>query len=125
MTLSKELLHDCLGLGFVASHFGGLHEFALGIFRMARELEPSSSSWVIGTGMVYANSEGGDSACQYMNKEGVELEKGDLMARAFFGLFSMMAKQTSQGERILKGVIEDGSDVAAVKLAKNILANES
>ena len=125
MEISKEVLRECLGLGFVATRYSGLQDMALGIFRMDQALQPDNAIWVIGIGMVYAGSEGGPAAArEYMQAEGVEMDKGDPMARTFLGLFSIMAKQNSQGEKILQSVIEEGIDPVARKLARVILDNE-
>lgn len=125
MEISKDILRECLGLGFVAARYSGLQSMALGVFRMAQTLQPENAAWVIGTGMVYAGSKGGpDAARQYMQGEGIETDKGDPMARAFLGLFAIMAKQSDQGEKILKTVIAEETDPAASKLAQAILDNE-
>ena len=122
---SKELARDCASLGFIASQWPILREFGLGIFRAIRHANPESPVWIIGMCMIYIQADKDPAkARSYMLEKGVTLDKGDLMARAFLGLFSIMAKHTNEAENILRRVIEEGTDAEAAKFAESIL-NES
>ena len=86
---------------------------------------PESPAWIIGNGMVYANADDdAAAACNYMMKQGVSAGTGDPLARAFLGLFLVMADRASEAEKVATAVVADGSDADATKLAQSLLDNE-
>ena len=126
MEIPKETLRYCADLGFVACRLPAMREYALNIFQGIKEVAPDNPAWIIGVAMVYANCDNNTKeACHFMMKQEVSAESGDLMARAFLGLFLIMEKRTSEGERIMRVVLADGSDPDAARLAQSALDNMS
>lgn len=125
MEISKETLRHATALGLIACRWPALRDLALGIFHGVKIALPDSSSWLIGMAMVYANCDDDPkAACQFMEDEGISEQSGDLMARAFKGLFLILAKRIDEAEKILQAVVGDGSDPEASRLAQSALDNE-
>ncbi len=125
MEISKEILRQSAALGFVACRWSAMRDFALGIFHGVKSTAPENPAWIIGTAMVYANCDDNpEAACQFMSKEGISAESGDLMARAFMGLFLIMAKRIGESEKVMRAVVADGGDAEASRLAQSALDNE-
>ena len=125
MEIPREVLRNCVGLGLVACRLPSMREDSLNIFEAVRVAAPHSPAWIIGTGMVYANADNNPTeACSFMMKHGVSAESGDMLARAFLGLFLVMASRTSEAERVATAVVTDGGDPDATKLAQSLLTNE-
>ena len=75
--------------------------------------------------MVYANADDdAAAACNYMMRQGVSAGTGDLLARAFLGLFLVMAGRAGDAARVAGAVVNDGSDADAARLAQSLLDNE-
>ena len=125
MEIPQEVLRNCVGLGLMACRLPSMREHTLNIFEAMKAAAPESPAWTIGIAMVYANADNdAGAACQFMMKQGVSAESGDLLARAFLGLFLVMANLASDAERVAKAVLADGSDVDASKLAQSLLDHE-
>lgn len=125
MQIPKEVIRDCAALGFIACQWPILREFGLGVFRAIQSANASNPVWIIGMCMVYVQTDNNpEAARKYMMDSGITADQGDLMARAFLGLFSVMSKHTNEAETILQRVIDEGTDAEAAKFAQSIL-NES
>lgn len=125
MQIPQEVLRNCVGLGLVACRLSSMREESLNIFEAMKVAAPDSPTWIIGIGMVYANADDDPgAACGFMMKQGVSAKSGDMLARAFLGLFLVMAERTSDAERVARAVVADGSDAEATKLAQSLLENE-
>ena len=97
----------------------------MNVFEAVKAAEPDSAAWIIGMAMVHANADdNSDEACNFMMKQGVAAGSGDLLARAFLGLFLVMANRTSDAERVANAVVADGGDAGATTLAQSLLDNE-
>ncbi|MYE11407.1 MAG: hypothetical protein F4X99_07055 [Gammaproteobacteria bacterium] len=97
----------------------------MNVFEAVRVAEPESAAWIIGTAMVYANADdNSEEACGFMMRQGVSAASGDLLARAFLGLFLVMANRASDAERVAKAVVADGGDTDATRLAQSLLDHE-
>ena len=95
------------------------------IFEAVKAASPDSAAWIIGMAMVYANAgDDPDAACAFMTKQKVSAGSGDLLARAFLGLFLVMANRTAEAERVAMAVVADGGDTDATGLAQSLLENE-
>ena len=125
MEIPQEVLRNCIGLGLVACRLPSMREDSLNVFAAARVASPHSAAWIIGIAMVHANADDNpDEACNFMMKRGVSAESGDLLARAFLGLFLAMANRAGDAERVATAVVADGGDVGATTLAQSLLDNE-
>ncbi len=125
MEIPKEVLRNCVGLGLLACRLPSMRDASLAIFEAVRAAEPDSPAWVIGTAMVYANADdNSEEACSFMTRQGVSAASGDLLARAFLGLFLVMANRASEAERVANAVVADGGDADAAKLARSLLDHE-
>ena len=94
MKVPQEVLRNCIGLGLVACRLPSMREDSLNIFEAVKTAAPESSAWIIGTAMVRANADDDpEEACSFMMKQGVSARSGDLLARAFLGLFLVMANR--------------------------------
>ena len=125
MEIPQEVLRNCIGLGLVACRLPSMREESLNVFEAVRAAAPDSAAWTIGIAMVHANADDNpDEACNFMLKQGVSAESGDLLARAFLGLFLVMANRASDAERVTTAVVADGGDAGATRLAQSLLDNE-
>ena len=125
MEIPREVLRNCIGLGLVACRLPSMRENSLNVFEAVKAARPDSAAWNIGIAMVYANADDNpDEACNFMMKQGVSAGSGDLLARAFLGLFLVMANRTSDAERVANAVVADGGDAGATTLAQSLLDNE-
>jgi hypothetical protein len=125
MEIPKETLRNAAELGFIACRWPAMRDFALGIFSAVRLTAPDNPAWIIGTAMVYANCDDSpDTACKFMAGEGISVESGDLMARAFLGLFLRISKHPDEAEKVMKAVVADGSDAEASRLAQAALGSQ-
>ena len=125
MEIPKEVLRNCVGLGLLACRLPSMREACLNVFEAVRVAEPDSAAWIIGTAMVYANADdNSEEACGFMMKQGVSAASGDLLARAFLGLFLVMANRASDAERVANAVVADGGDADATRLAQSLLDHE-
>ncbi len=124
MEIPKETLRNAAELGFIACRWPTLRDFSLAIFRCVHLSAPDNPAWVIGTAMVHANCEDDpEIACKFMGEQGISAESGDLMARAFLGLFLRIAKHSAEAEKVMRAVVADGSDAEASRLAQAALDN--
>ena len=125
MDLPQQVIRDCAGLGLVACRLQTMREASQNIFEAVKVASPDSPAWIIGMGMVHANADDDpDEACRFMMKQGISADSGDLLARAFLGLFLVMSNRASDAERVATAVIDDGGDADATKLARSLLDNE-
>ena len=125
MEIPKEVLRTCVGLGLLACRLPSMREDTLKIFEAMKTAAPDGAAWMIGIGMVHANADDDPAAaCRFMMSQGVSAESGDVLARAFFGLFLVMANRASDAERVARAVVADGSDEDASKLAQSLLDYE-
>ena len=125
MNLPKQVLSNCIGLGLVACRLKTMREASQNIFDAVRAAAPESPAWIIGTAMIHANADDDpDEACSFMMQQGISAASGDLLARAFLGLFLVMSNRTGDAERVAAAVVDDGSDPDATKLARSLLDNE-
>ena len=125
MEIPREVLRNCIGLGLVACRLSSMREDSLNVFEAVRATASDSAAWIIGIAMVHANADDDpDEACNFMMKQGVSAESGDLLARAFLGLFLVMANRASDAERVASAVVADGGDDGATRLAQSLLDNE-
>lgn len=125
MEIPKDVLRQCVGLGLMACRLPSMREASLNIFEAVRVAAPDSAAWVIGTAMVYANADDDPgAACAFMAKQGVSPVSGDLLARAFLGLFLVMADRATEAEGVADAVVADGGDADATRLAQSLLDNE-
>ena len=125
MEIPKDVLQNCVGLGLVACRLPSMREACLSVFEAVGVAEPDSAAWIIGTAMVYANADDNSAkACGFMIKHGVSAVSGDPLARAFLGLFLVMANRASDAERVAKAVVADGGDTDATRLAQSLLDHE-
>ena len=125
MNLPQQVIRDCAGLGLVACRLQTMREASQNIFEAVKVASPDSPAWIIGMGMVHANADDNpDEACSFMMKQGISADSGDLLARAFLGLFLVMSNRASDAERVATAVIDDGGDADATKLARSLLDNE-
>ena len=125
MEIPQEVLRNCTSLGLLACRLPSMREDTLNIFEAMKAAAPDSPSWIIGIGMVYANADDDPgAACRFMMTQGVSAETGDVLARAFLGLFLVMADRASEAERVARAVVADGRDADASKLAQSLLDNE-
>ncbi len=125
MDIPQQVIRDCVGLGLVACRLQSMRETSQNIFEAVKAAAPDSPAWIIGMGMVHANADDDpDEACSFMMKQGISAASGDLLARAFLGLFLVMSNRTSDAERVATAVIDDGGDADATKLARSLLDNE-
>ena len=125
MEIPREVIRSCVGLGLVACRLPSMREDTLNIFEAVKAASPESPSWIIGIGMVHANADDDPAAaCRFMMEQGVSASSGNMLARAFLGLFLVMADRASDAERVAKAVVADGSDADASKLAQSLLDNE-
>ncbi len=125
MKVPQEVLRNCIGLGLVACRLPSMREDSLNIFKAVKAAAPEGSAWIIGMAMVRANADDDpDEACNFMMKQGISAGSGDLLARAFLGLFLVMANRASDAERVANAVVADGGDAGATTLAQSLLDNE-
>ncbi|MDE0064072.1 MAG: hypothetical protein OXU72_14965 [Gammaproteobacteria bacterium] len=125
MEIPQDVLRTCVGLGLLACRLPSMREDTINIFEAMKAAAPDSPSWIIGIGMVHANADDDPAAaCRFMMKQGVSAGSGDLLARAFLGLFLVMAGRASDAERVASAVVDDGSDADATRLARSLLDNE-
>lgn len=125
MEIPKDVLRQCVGLGLMACRLPSMREASLNIFEAVRVAAPDSAAWIIGTAMVYANADDDPgAACTFMAKQGVSAVSGDLLARAFLGLFLVMADRASEAEGVADAVVAVAGDPDATRLAQSLLENE-
>ena len=125
MEIPREVLRNCIGLGLAACRLPSRREDSLNVFEAVKAAASDSAAWIIGIAMVHANAgDDPDEACNFMMKHGVSAGSGDLLARAFLGLFLVMANRTSDAERVAAAVVADGGDAGATRLAQSLLDNE-
>ena len=125
METPKEVLQNCIGLGLAACRLPSMREASLNVFEAVRAAAPDSAAWIIGIAMVHANADDDPGeACSFMMKQGVSAGSGDLLARAFLGLFLVMANRAGDAERVASAVVADGGDEGATTLARSLLDNE-
>ena len=125
MKIRQEVLRNCIGLGLMACRLPSMREDSLNVFEAVKAAAPDSAAWIIGIAMVHANADDNpDEACNFMMKQGVSAGSGDLLARAFLGLFLVMANRASEAERVTAAVVTDGGDAGATTLAQSLLDNE-
>jgi len=125
MDASRETLRQCADLGFAACRWPALKAFSEAIFAGVKAEAPDSSAWIIGQAMVRSVGQGdAEAGCQLMRDQGISRDSGDLLARAFLGLFLAMAKRAHEAEQVVRAVIEDGGDAEAASLAQAVLDND-
>ena len=125
MKIPQEVLRNCIGLGLMACRLPSMREDSLSVFEAARAASPDSAAWIIGIAMVHANADDNpEEACNFMMKQGVSAGSGDLLARAFLGLFLVMANRAGDTERVASAVVADGGDAGETTLAQSLLDNE-
>lgn len=125
MEIPKEVLRNCVGLGLMACRLPSMRDASLDLFEAVRVAQPDSPAWIIGIAMVHANADDdADAACRFMARHGVAADSGDLLARAFLGLFLVMANRTSEAERIANAVLAGDADDDAKTLASALLEHE-
>lgn len=125
MEIPKEVLRNCVGLGLMACRLPSMRDASLALFEAVRVAQPDSPAWIIGIAMVHANADDdADAACRFMARHGVAADSGDLLARAFLGLFLVMANRTSEAERIANAVLAGDADDDAKTLASALLEHE-
>lgn len=125
MEISREVLRNCVGLGLSACRLPSMKDPSLDVFEAVRAAVPDSPAWMIGIGMVYANAcDAPEAACAFMAKQQVSAETGDSLARAYLGLFLVMANRRFEAARVARAVVSDGRDPEAVRLARSLLDNE-
>ena len=124
INFDQDFLRDWTGLGFIACQ-SSMRDLALGVFSGVRAADPNHSAWVVGAALVQASCDNDlDGARKLMVDQGITENSGDLLARAFLGLFEALGKHASSAERLLRSVIADGSDPEATKLAQSVLDNQ-
>lgn len=125
MEMPQEVLRNCVSLGLMACRLPSMRQDTLNVFEAMQAAAPDSPAWIIGNGMVYANADDdAAAACSYMMGQGVSAEAGDPLARAFLGLFLVMADRPTEAENVAAAVVADGSDAGATQLAQSLLDNE-
>ena len=125
MEISREVLGNCVGLGLVACRLPSMKEPSLDIFEAVKAVSPDSPAWIIGMAMVYANACGNpQAACAFMTQQRISAETGDALARAYLGLFLVMARRRSEAATVARAVVADGQDPDAVRLAQSLLDHE-
>lgn len=125
MEIPKEVLRNCVGLGLMACRLPSMRDASLDLFEAVRVAQPDSPAWIIGIAMVHANADDdAEAACRFMARQGVGADSGDPLARAFLGLFLVMANRTSEAERIANAVLAADADADAQTLARALLEHE-
>jgi len=125
MEIPKEVLRNCVGLGLMASRLPSMRDASMDLFEAVRVAQPDSPAWIIGIAMVHANADDdAEAACRFMAGQGVAADSGDLLARAFLGLFLVMANRKSEAERVANAVLGAGADDDARTLASALLEHE-
>lgn len=125
MEIPKEVLRNCVGLGLMACRLPSMRDASLDLFEAVHVAQPDSPAWIIGIAMVHANADDdAEAACRFMAKHGVAADSGDLLARAFLGLFLVMANRTSEAERVANAVLAGDADDDAQTLARALLEHE-
>ena len=125
MEIPKEVLRNCVGLGLMACRLPSMRDASMDLFEAVRVAQPDSPAWIIGIAMVHANADDdAEAACRFMAAQGVAADSGDLLARAFLGLFLVMANRKSEAERVANAVLGAGADADAQTLASALLEHE-
>ena len=127
MEIPKEVLRDCVGLGLMACRLPSMRDATLEVFEAVRVAQPDGPAWIIGVAMVHANADDdAEAACAFMARQGVAADSGDLLARAFLGLFLAMANRKSEAERVADAVLAAAgdADADARTLAQALLEHE-
>lgn len=125
MELSPDLRSNLIGLGLSAARVPALREEALNVFEAVKAAWPDSPSWMVGTAIVHAKADGDlEKACGYLRGQGVDVDSGPVLARAFLAAYLCSAKRPREAERMAKSVVAEGGDKEAVDLAQSLLENE-
>jgi len=125
MQLSEQLRSNLVGLGITAARVPVLREEALSVFEAVKVAWPESSAWLVGTAIVHLAGDGDlDKACRYLADEGVGVDSGPVLARAFLAAYLCSAKRVREAEQMAQSVLTEGGDEEAVTLAQSLLDNE-
>ena len=125
MHLPEQLRCNLVGLGLAAARVPVLREESLSVFEAIKAAWPESPSWLVGTAIVHQRGEGGlDKACEYFKSQGVGVDSGPVLARAFLAAYLCSAQQLREAERMARSVVAEGGDQEAVELAQSLLDNE-
>ena len=123
LKVEADLLKKMAQLGFVACRSKALRPHAAAIFECLRAEKPQSPVPVVGMAMVHLNCDKSpQEAVEHMMKNGVGVDEGDMLSRAFLGLFLKMAKRGSEATKVLNGVLDSNNDTTATELAKAVLS---
>ncbi|MCZ0944100.1 MAG: hypothetical protein OXJ53_13660 [Gammaproteobacteria bacterium] len=125
MQLSEQLRSNLIGLGITAARVPVLREESLSVFEAVKAAWPESPASVVGTAIVYLRGDGDlDKACRYLADEGVGVDSGPVLARAFLAAYLCSAKRIREAEQMARSVLAEGGDEEAVALARSLLDNE-
>ncbi len=114
-----------MGLGITAARVPALREESLSVFEAVKVAWPESPAWMVGTAIVHLAGDGDlDKACRYLADEGVGVDSGPVLARAFLAAYLCSAKRIREAEQMARSVLAEGGDEEAVTLAQSLLDNE-
>lgn len=123
--LPEQLRSNLVGLGITAARVPALREEALSVFEAVKAAWPDSPSWMVGTAIVHLKGDGDvEKACNYLRSQGVGVDTGNVLARAFLATYLCSAKRNSEAAQMAKSVVAQGGDQEAVELAQSLLDNE-
>ena len=123
LDVESDLLKRMAQLGFVACRSKALKPHATAIFECLKAERPKSPVPVIGMAMIHLNCDKSpQEAADHMRNNGVGVNEGDLLSRAFLGLFLKMAKRGTEADEVLNEVLVADDDETATKLAKAVLS---
>lgn len=125
MELPDQLRSNLIGLGITAARVPALKEDALNVFEAVKVAWPQSPSWMIGIAIVHLKGDGDvEKACGYLRSQGVGVDSGPVLARAFLAAYLCSAKRLREAEQMAESVVAEGGDQEAIELAQSLLDNE-
>ena len=122
LEVSTECVQLLMELGYVATGCGQ-KEVALAIFRGVIAARPYSQYPWIGQAVVLLNFGDFIGATKILLNHAIPLSPEPGLAHCFLALASQLMGQKEHAIEIMRTVLKDSSDPAAVKMAENFIAN--
>ena len=120
--VTSEQVRLLTEVGMVAAGRGFPRQ-AREIFEGLRILRPERPFPYVGLAVASLNAGDANEAVRILEREGLAACPGDPELRAFLGLALQLAQRRAEGERVLRGVVQEHPDTQAAKLASRLLAS--
>ncbi|MBG0775379.1 MAG: hypothetical protein H0S85_02980 [Desulfovibrionaceae bacterium] len=120
MEIRKELLQKVTEIGLLASNYGQVKE-AEAIFEGLVAVRPDQETPYIGMAMAKMNSGSYDEALELLLEKALTINPESDLAKSFAALCYKLAGKPVEAKAAADFVVENGSDEAAVAMAKGVI----